>query len=140
MPSLSDQIREAIRKEKRVYDLYRLVTAMTADAERRAVTQRLADDAVRLLGIIERACRQHSPSLSTFFQHYVPDVKFAPTGEDQITSALQAAFDNKRELLDLYASLTATADETGWNEVFRELVEASEAHLEFVRTHLPAMA
>jgi rubrerythrin len=140
MPSLSDQIREAIRKEKRVYDLYRLVTAMSASAERRAVTQRLADDAVRHLGIIERACRRHSPSLSTFFQHYVPDVKFAAAGESEVFSALQAAFDNKRELRDLYASLRDQTDDPSWSEMLRELVEESEAHLEFVRTHLPAMA
>jgi rubrerythrin len=139
MAALKDQICEAIRKEKRVYDLYRLVTAMTTNPERRAVTQRLADDAVRHLEIIERACRRHSPSLSTFFQHYVPDVKFAPAGEDQLAAALQAAFENKRELLELYASLSDTADAAGWSEVFRELIEASEAHLEFVRTHLPAM-
>ncbi|MBN1919375.1 MAG: hypothetical protein JW889_15860 [Verrucomicrobia bacterium] len=139
MYALKEQIREAIRKEKRVYDLYRLVTATTTDTERRTVTQQLADDAVRHLEIIERACRRHSPSLSTFFQHYVPDVKFPQTGEDGVVSALQAAFDNKRELLEIYASLTSAADDAAWSAVFRELSEASEAQLEFVRTNLPAM-
>lgn len=139
MSALKDQIREAIRKEKRVYDLYRLATVITTDSERRAVAQRLADDAIRHLEIIERACRRHSPSLSTFFQHYVPDVKFAHDGERDVVNAFQAAFDNKRELAQMYASLTSVTDEGDWSNVFRELTEASEAHLEFVRTHLPTM-
>jgi len=140
MSALKDQICEAIRKEKRVYDLYRLVNAATTNADRRTLTQRLADDAVRHLEIIERACRRHSPSLSTFFQHYVPDVKFAAAGETEVLGALQVAFDNKRELRDLYASLRGQTSDPAWSEIFRELVEESEAHLEFVRANLPAVS
>jgi rubrerythrin len=139
MPLLKEQIREAIRREKRVYDLYRLASASTRDESRRAFTQRLADEAVHHLALLERACRRHSASLSTFFQHYVPDVKFAPSAEEQIDSALQAAVESKQELLELYTSITDASADPGWGEMFRELVEASRDHLEFVRTHLASM-
>jgi rubrerythrin len=140
MSALKDHIRQAIQHEKRAYDLYRLVSAATTDGERRKLTQRLADDAVRHLAIIERACRAKSPSLSTFFQHYVPEVEFAAGDEDELVEALRSAVESKRRLIELYTTLSTQIAEPEWGEVFHNLVEAEQAHLEFVRTRLPSVA
>ncbi len=139
MSGLKETIREAIRKEKAAYDLYRLVNASTTDAGRRELTRRLADDAIDHLGIIERACKAHSPSLSTFFQHVVTDIELAAETEDELLEALEVAVEHKRELVALYSAMSARHDEPHWSEMFRALVEIEAAHLEFVRTRLPSM-
>lgn len=139
MAGLKETIQEAIRKEKAAYDLYRLVNASTTDTARRKLTRRLADDAIRHLGIIARACKAHSPSLSTFFQHVVADVELATETEDELLKALEVAVEHKRELVDLYAALSSRQAEPHWSEMFRELVETEAAHLEFVRTRLASM-
>jgi rubrerythrin len=140
MSALKDRICEAIEKEKRVYDLYRLVSAATTDDKRRALTQRLADDAVRHLAIIEQACRAKSPSLSTFFQHYVAEVEFAAANEDDLLEALRSAVESKRQLVELYSALSSEIAESDWGEVFQSLIEAEQAHLEFVRSSLPPVS
>lgn len=140
MSALKDQIRQAIQHEKRAYDLYRLVGAATADDEHRKLMQRLADDAVDHLAIIERACRDRSPSLSTFCQHYVPDVEVAAGGEQDLVEALRSAVESKRRLVELYGTLSAQITESGWGDVFQTLAEAEQAHLEFVRTRLPSVS
>lgn len=139
MAGLKESIQEAIRKEKAAYDLYRLVNASTTDAGRREFTRRLADEAIGHLGIIGRACKAHSPSLSTFLQHVVPDIELAAGTEDELLEALEAAVEHKRELVELYAALSNRQDAPQWNQMFRELVETEEAHLEFVRAHLPSV-
>ncbi len=139
MSGLKESIREAIRKEKAAYDLYRLVNAATTDATRRQLTRRLADDAVRHLGILARACRSRWPSLTTYLDHLVPETEFTGDTEDELREALEAAVEHKRELVELYGTLSDREDEPHWNKVFRELVETEAAHLEFVRTRLPSV-
>jgi rubrerythrin len=136
---LTSAIREAIRKEKTAYDLYRLVNATTTNPTRRQFAQRLADDALRHLGIIERACKTHSPGLATFLQHIIPQTAFTDNTEDELVEALESAAEHKRELVELYTVLSNQESEPHWNEMFRALVETEEAHLEFVRTHLPSV-
>ena len=139
MSALKDQIRQAIQHEKRAYDLYRFVSAATTDGERRKLTQRLVDDAVGHLAIIERACRAKSPSLSTFFQHYVAEVEFTAGDEDAMVEALRSAVESKRLLVELYSTLSTQIAESDWGEMFQDLVEAEQAHLEFVRTRMPSV-
>lgn len=139
MTELKKKVREAIRREKQAYDLYRRVLASTTDAARREITARLADDAARHLRIIERVCEQHAASLRTFIQHFVPDIEFAPGDENALIEALRSAVEHKRELLDLYSSLAKAKEAPHWDEMFRELVAAEQEHLKFVQTHLPSV-
>ncbi len=139
MRALKEQIREAIRREKEAYDLYRRVLASTTDAARRELTARLADDAARHLSIIERVCRKHAASLRTFIQHFVPETDVAPGDEAALLEALKSAVEHKRELLDLYSALAEAKEAPHWDEMFRELVAAEQEHLKFVQTHLPSM-
>ena len=145
MPDLKDRIREAIRREKEAYDLYRLVCAATTDADRREFTQRLADDAIRHVHIIERTCREHLPSLYTFSQHFVPEIGFGADDEadsldeDALFEALKSAIEHKCHLLEFYSSLSEAQDEPHWSEMFRELLVAEEEHLKFIQAHLPSV-
>jgi rubrerythrin len=150
---LKESLREAIRKEKEAYDLYRLVCAATTDVRRREFADRLAQDAIRHIRIIERTCKEHLPSLCTFSQHFVPEIELAAGAEadspdeDALFEALESAIKHKCNLLEFYsaladASVPADADaqqEPHWNEMFRELLAAEEAHLRFVRAHLPSV-
>ena len=142
MFDLKASIQEAIRKEKEAYDLYRLVCAATTDARRRAFAERLAEDAVRHVHIIERTCKEHLPSLCTFSQHFVPEIEFATDAEtespdeDALLDALESAIEHKCHLLEFYSALADAQEEAHWNEMFRELLAAEEAHLKFVQAHL----
>jgi rubrerythrin len=139
MSGLKEMIRAAIRKEKQAYDLYRLVNAATTDAARRKLTRQLADDAVRHLAIIARACRSRWPSLTTYLEHLVPEIDLTGDTEDELAEALESAVAHKRELVELYTALSNREDEPHWNKMFRELVETEAAHLEFIRTRLPSV-
>jgi rubrerythrin len=142
MFDLRASIQEAIRKEKEAYDLYRLVSATTTDVRRRAFAERLAQDAVRHVRIIERTCKEHLPSLCTFSQHFVPDVELATDGEagsldeESLFDALESAIEHKCHLLEFYSTMADAQQEAHWNAMFRELLVAEEAHLRFVQAHL----
>jgi len=146
MDALTKSIQEAIRREKEAYDLYRLVSAATSDESRRTFIERLAVDAAGHLRIIERTCRTHSPSLATFFQHYVPEIEYADdgfagkAGEEALHRALESAIEHKRELHALYNTLGDAQHEAHWGAMFRELAEAEESHLNFVQENLPAVS
>ena len=147
MNALKKSIQEAIRREKEAYDLYRLVSAATTDASQRELVERLAGEAASHLRIIERACRIHSPSLATFIHHFVPEIEYATDdgfagtpGEAALREALRSAIEHKRELHDLYNTLSDAPHEAHWGEMFRALAEAEKAHLKFVQENLPAMS
>jgi rubrerythrin len=140
MFDLKASIQEAIRKEKEAYDLYRLVSAATTDARRRVFAERLAQDAVHHVHIIERTCKEHLPSLCTVSQHFVPEIEFEaeaePPDEDALFDALESAIGHKCRLLEFYSALADAQEEAHWNKMFRELLAAEEAHLRLVQAHL----
>jgi rubrerythrin len=140
MSELREQLQEAIRREKEAYDLYRFVSAETGDPGRREFCERLAQDAIRHVQIIERTCKEHLPSLFTFSQHFVPEVDLVDgAGEDELFEALKTAIEHKCHLIELYSALADGPQEAPWNEMFRELLAAEEEHLKFVQDHLPSV-
>lgn len=140
MSELKDQLQEAIRREKEAYDLYRLVGAETGDSRRREFCERLAQDAVRHVQIIERTCKEHLPSLFTFAQHFVSEVELVDgAGEDELFEVLKTAIEHKCHLIELYSALADAPQDAPWSEMFRELLAAEEEHLKFVQAHLPSV-
>ena len=134
MGSLKEKVEEVIRIEKEAYDLYRLVGATTTNMGKKEILVRLAEDAIKHLNIIEKKCKKLSPSLCTYFQHFVPEVEFHIDEDDEaaLLQALKIALRNKKKLSKLYSNLSATEKDPEWRAMFEELAKAEQEHIKFV--------